>query len=151
MPVDPIEDLTIGVYEPGDETDVIRLWQECGLVVPWNNPRTDIARKVEDSPELFFVGRLGGRIVASCMAGYDGHRGWVYFLAVARAHQRKGYAAKLMRHVETKLIELGCPKLELMVRESNTDVISFYRETGFDLDPVRVLSKRLILDEEHDF
>ena len=151
MPGASSEHLIIDIFDPDDEAEVIRLWQECGLVVPWNNPQTDIKRKLEDSPELFFVGRLDGVIAASCMAGYDGHRGWVYFLAVARLHRRKGFAAKLMHHVEATLVELGCPKLELMVRESNTDVISFYREIGFDLDPVRILSKRLIEDEEHDF
>jgi ribosomal protein S18 acetylase RimI-like enzyme len=142
---------TIHEYQPGDESDLIDLWRECELVVPWNNPLTDIARKTADSPHLFFVGRIDKRLVASCMAGYDGHRGWIYFLAVRTAHRRKGLAARLVRHVENKLIELGCPKLELMVRNSNTSVISFYRNLGFDPDPVTVLSKRLIEDDEHNF
>jgi len=139
------------LYRAADEADAISLWQECGLVVPWNNPHTDIARKTADSPHLFFVGRLDGRLVASCMAGYDGHRGWIYYLAVRKAQRRKGLAARLVRHAEATLAELGCPKLELMVRNGNSEMISFYRGIGFDPDPVMVLSKRLIEDDEHDF
>ena len=130
---------------------MIALWQACGLIVPWNNPSTDIARKQADSPELFFTGRVGGRLVASCMAGYDGHRGWIYFLAVHPEFQRRGYAAQLVAHSENTLKALGCPKLELMVRNSNQAVIDFYRAIGFDLDPVVVLSKRLQADEPHDY
>jgi ribosomal protein S18 acetylase RimI-like enzyme len=151
MNTDNTDHFTIHNYQPADEADVIGLWRECELVVPWNNPQTDIARKTEDSPHLFFVGRIDGQLVASCMAGYDGHRGWIYFLAVRKAHRRKGLATRMVRHVESKLIELGCPKLELMVRNSNTSVISFYRNIGFDPDPVMVLSRRLIEDDEHDF
>ena len=141
----------IDLYRADDEAAVIELWQQCGLVVPWNNPLTDIARKMADSPELFFTGRFGGKLVASCMAGYDGHRGWIYFLAVANSEQRKGFAAQLVVHVEAQLIELGCPKLELMVRDTNHEVIAFYEAIGFNLDPVRVLSKRLLEDDLHDY
>ena len=151
MSIDETDNFTIHNYQPRDEEDVVSLWRECELVVPWNNPLTDIARKTADSPHLFFVGRIDEQLVASCMAGYDGHRGWIYFLAVRKAHRHKGLAARLVRHVETKLIELGCPKLELMVRDSNTSVISFYRNIGFKSEPVMVLSKRLIEDDEHDF
>ena len=151
MNSDATDNFTIRNYQPGDETDVISLWRECELVVPWNNPLTDIARKTADSPHLFFIGRIDEQLGARCMAGYDGHRGWIYFLAVRKTHRHKGLAARLVRHVETKLIELGCPKLELMVRNGNTSVISFYRNIGFNPDPVMVLSKRLIEDDDHDF
>jgi len=130
---------------------MISLWQECGLIVPWNNPLTDIARKAADSPELFFTAKIEKRLVASCMAGYDGHRGWIYFLAVRPEWQRLGLAACLISQAETSLIELGCPKLELMVRETNTEVMAFYEAIGYQLDPVRVLSKRLQVDKSHDF
>ena len=143
--------LTVRPFEGQDEQHVVALWHACGLVVPWNNPLTDIARKKADSPELFFTGRIDGKLMASCMAGYDGHRGWIYFLAVANSEQRKGFAARLVAHVEAQLIELGCPKLELMVRDANLEVIAFYQAIGFNLDPVRVLSKRLQQDDAHDF
>jgi ribosomal protein S18 acetylase RimI-like enzyme len=151
MGISPTDGFTIDLYQAGDQDAIIELWQECGLVVPWNNPLTDIARKIADSPELFFTGRVDGKLVASCMAGYDGHRGWIYFLAVARSEQRKGFAAQLVAHVEAQLVELGCPKLELMVRDRNSEVIAFYQAIGFNLDPVRVLSKRLLKDELHDY
>ena len=151
MGISQTDGFTIDLYQAGDQDAIVELWQQCGLVVPWNNPLTDIARKIADSPELFFTGRIEGKLVASCMAGYDGHRGWIYFLAVANCEQRKGFAAQLVAHVEAQLIELGCPKLELMVRDKNREVIEFYQAIGFNLDPVRVLSKRLLQDELHDF
>ena len=151
MSKDSCAPFVIEVYNSDDQADLIKLWQECGLVVPWNNPLSDIARKMEDSPELFYCGKIDGHLVASCMAGYDGHRGWIYFLAVAKSQQRTGLAAKLVAHVEAKLLELGCPKLELMVRDTNREVIAFYEAIGFGLDPVKVLSKRLSDDAPHDF
>jgi ribosomal protein S18 acetylase RimI-like enzyme len=151
MKPSPSDDFVIGVYQPDDEVDMIALWQQCGLVVAWNNPLTDIARKTADSPELFFTGKIDERLVASCMAGYDGHRGWIYFLAVQPEWQRQGLAARLIEHAEASLIELGCPKLELMVRESNVEVMAFYEAIGYQLDPVKVLSKRLQADMAHGF
>jgi ribosomal protein S18 acetylase RimI-like enzyme len=143
--------LVIDTYREADEADLIALWQRCGLIVPWNNPLADIARKTADSAELFFIGRIAGRLVASCMAGYDGHRGWIYYLAVLPEWQRHGLAARLVGHAENRLAELGCPKVDLMVRERNEEVIAFYRSIGYGLDPVSVLSKRLLDDDEHDF
>ena len=147
----PTVDFRIDAYRASDQDDMIALWQACELIVPWNNPLTDIERKTADSPELFFTGRVDGQLMASCMAGYDGHRGWIYFLAVHPSYRRRGYAAQLVSHTGNKLLELGCPKLELMVRQSNQDMIAFYQAIGFDLDPVVVLSKRLQADEPHDF
>ena len=109
---------TIRTYHPDDAVEVIALWGECGLIVPWNNPQADIDRKYADSPHLFFVGELKNELVASCMAGYDGHRGWIYFLAVKNSKQRKGLATTLVDHVEAVLVKLGCPKVELMVRKT---------------------------------
>ena len=145
------DDFQIDTYRDCDQSGMIALWQACELIVPWNNPGTDIARKTGDSPDLFFTGRVGELLIASCMAGYDGHRGWIYFMAVHPDFRRRGYAAQLVSHTEARLIELGCPKLELMVRKSNQSIIAFYQAIGFDLDPVVVLSKRLQQDEAHDF
>ena len=146
-----LENFSIRTFRLDDAAQVIDLWRECGLVVPWNNPQTDIDRKSADSPQMFFVGELKNELVASCMAGYDGHRGWIYFLAVKSSQRRKGLASILVKHVEAELVKLGCPKVELMVRETNSKVISFYKNMGFDPDPVIVLSKRLIEDEKHNF
>jgi ribosomal protein S18 acetylase RimI-like enzyme len=146
-----MKNFSIRTFRPDDTAEIIALWRECGLVVPWNNPQTDIDRKSADSPQMFFVGELENELVASCMAGYDGHRGWIYFLAVKKSQQRKGVASILVDHVEAELIKLGCPKVELMVRRTNNRVISFYQSIGFDPDPVIVLSKRLIEDKKHEF
>ena len=145
-----MKNFVIRTFSSGDEPDVIDLWRQCGLIVPWNNPETDIQRKLSTSPDLFYVGLLDDELIASCMAGYDGHRGWIYFLAVKAACQRKGFASMLVDHAESELIKLGCPKVELMVRKTNENVISFYQSAGYDIDPVMVLSKRLIEDEPHD-
>ena len=146
-----MQNFIIRTFRPDDESDVINLWRQCGLIVPWNNPRTDIQRKLSTSPDLFYVGVLDGELIASCMAGYDGHRGWIYFLAVKSACQRKGLASRLVDHAESELIKLGCPKVELMVRKTTKNVISFYQSAGYDIDPVMVLSKRLTEDEPHDY
>ncbi|MHC4857154.1 MAG: GNAT family acetyltransferase [Planctomycetota bacterium] len=146
-----MKNFIIRTFRPDDESDVINLWRQSGLIVPWNNPETDIQRKLSTSHDLFYVGVLDGELIASCMAGYDGHRGWIYFLAVKSAHQRQGFASRMIDHAESELIKLDCPKVELMVRKSNNNIISFYQSVGYDTDPVTVLSKRLIKDEPHDY
>jgi len=134
-------------YQPKDEIQLIDLWAECDLVVPWNDPKKDIQRKALDSPKLFFVGELDEEIVASCMAGYDGHRGWIYYLAVKSKYQKQGLATSILLHSENALLKIGCPKIDLMVRNTNSDVISFYQKVGYKNDPVVVLSKRLNSDK----
>jgi ribosomal protein S18 acetylase RimI-like enzyme len=138
--------LNIRTFEPNDEDAVIRLWERCGLTRPWNDPRKDIARKRSEQPDLFLVGLAGGAIVASVMAGFDGHRGWVYYLAVAPEHRGKSFGRRLMREVEHRLIERGCPKLNLQVRASNPEAIAFYRKLGYVEDEVVSLGRRLIED-----
>jgi len=133
-------------YTESDTSAVVALWHTCGLVRPWNDPHKDIARKLQVQPELFLVGEVDGQLVASAMAGYDGHRGWVNYLAVAPSHQRRGYAARLMGHIEHALLQLGCPKLNLQVRSSNASVLAFYRRLGYAQDEAVSLGKRLIPD-----
>ena len=144
-------ELVYRAYRDEDEAGVIELWRRCGLIRPWNDPRADIRRKIADSHELFFIGEQDGMPVASCMAGYDGHRGWIYYLAVAPELRRRGIAARLVAIAEAELRRLGCPKIDLMVRDTNPEVIAFYRALGYGDDPVVVMSKRLIDDEPHDF
>ena len=138
-------------YRASDEAGVIEVWRQCGLIRPWNNPHADIERKCADSPELFFVGLRDDEPVATCMAGYDGHRGWFYYLAVLPALQRLGIATKLVEIAEAELVRIGCPKIDLMVRDGNRPAIDFYRRLGYDRDPVAVLGKRLLEDEPHDY
>jgi ribosomal protein S18 acetylase RimI-like enzyme len=138
--------MEIRPFREADEAQVVALWQACGLTRPWNDPHKDIARKLQVQPELFLVAQEGGAIVASVMAGYEGHRGWVNYLAVDAAHRRGGLGARLMRQVEDLLLARGCPKLSLLVRTSNADVLAFYRTLGYAQDDAIPLGKRLIPD-----
>ncbi len=138
--------LNIRTFEPGDEETVIDLWERCGLTRPWNDPRKDIARKRSEQPELFLVGLDGNEIVATAMAGFDGHRGWVYYLAVAPEHRGKSYGRLLMREIERLLIARSCPKLNLQVRAANSGAIAFYLKLGYVQDEVVSLGRRLIED-----
>ena len=133
-------------YEETDQDAVIALWQDCGLVVPHNDPRRDIARKLRVGRELFLVGEESGVVVASIMGGYEGHRGWVNYLAVSPGHRRKSYGTLLMRALEKRLLALGCPKLNLQIRRSNESVINFYNSIGYGEDAVVSMGKRLISD-----
>ena len=94
----------------------------------------------------YVVGEADGTLMASAMAGYDGHRGWVNYLAVHPDFRRQGHGQALMRHVEQGLLALGCPKLSLQVRSSNASVLAFYQALGFGQDDVVSLGKRLIVD-----
>ena len=138
--------MRIRPYAAGDETAVIELWEKCRLTRPWNDPRKDIARKLAVQPELFLVGVLGDAIVATVMAGYEGHRGWVNYLAVSPEHQRKGLGKTLMREVEARLMGRGCPKLNVQVRAANGEALQFYRRLGYVQDEAVALGKRLIPD-----
>ena len=130
-----------------DDTEaVIGLWSRCGLLRPWNDPRKDIERKLGIQRDLFLVGEQGGRIVAVAMAGYDGHRGWVNYLAVDPEFRRRGLGRSMMAEVERRLKELGCPKLNLQVRRGNAEAVAFYRSVGYSEDDVLGMGKRLIED-----
>ena len=135
--------LLIRPFAPLDAQEAIALWVECGLVKPQNNPQRDIERKLAVNPEWFLVGTLDDRVVATCMAGYEGHRGWINYLAVHPTHRRQGFGAAMMAEAESLLRDAGCPKINLQVRESNRDVIEFYHAIGFLDDSVVSLGKRL--------
>ena len=122
------------------------MWRTCNLVAPWNDPHADIQRKLRAQPELFLVGTLDGRLVSTVMAGYEGHRGWINYLAVAPDRRRQGIGRRMMQAAEARLRALGCPKINLQVRSSNLDVIEFYRKIGFSVDDVVSLGKRLVDD-----
>ena len=110
-------------------------------------PRKDIARKLLVQPELFLVLEEEGRVAGTAMVGFDGHRGWVYYLAVDPAFQGRGFGRLLMAEAERLLTDLGCPKLNLQVRAGNEAVTGFYDALGYGRDDVVNLSKRLIPDE----
>ena len=135
--------LRIRPFRPDDEAAVVGLWCACNLVVPHNDPHRDIARKRRVNPEWFLVGERDGAVVATCMAGYEGHRGWINYLAVDPAVRRRGYGRLMMDEAERLLREAGCPKINLQVRASNAAVVQFYRGIGFAVDEVVSMGKRL--------
>jgi len=144
---------SIRMFQPADEPAAVALWGACGLLRPWNDPHKDIARKLAEQPELFLVAVLPGaqpgeaeQLLGTVMAGYDGHRGWVYYLAVDPAWQRHSLGSLLMQRVEAELLARGCPKINLMVRAENTAVLDFYARLGFSADASVSLGKRLIPD-----
>jgi ribosomal protein S18 acetylase RimI-like enzyme len=118
--------MDIRAFRAEDEPAVVALWERCGLVRPWNDPRKDIARKLKVQPELFLVGTAAQTVVATVMAGYEGHRGWINYLAVAPEYQRQGFGRSMMREVERLLQAAGCPKVNLQVRDTNADALGFY-------------------------
>ena len=138
--------MEIRPFAPQDEPAVVALWRQCDLTRPWNDPHKDIARKLLVQPELFLVGALKGEVVASVMAGYEGHRGWVNYLAVAPRWRGQGFARVLMAEVEKLLLARGCPKVSLLVRSSNSEAMGFYRHLGYLQDDSVSLGKRLIAD-----
>ena len=142
--------MNIRPFETDDTTAVVKLWQACELVKHWNDPHKDIARKLTVQPELFLVGEMpvdgAPSVMASAMFGFEGHRGWVNYLAVAPAFQRQSFARQLMAAGEQLLLALGCPKINLQVRTSNAGVIAMYDKLGYTQDAVLSLGKRLIPD-----
>ena len=127
---------------------VISLWEKCDLLRPWNDPEKDILRKRNVQPEMFLVGVLADDVIATVMGGYEGHRGWVNYLAVAPEHHRKGLGRAMMVEVERLLKQAGCPKVNLQIRGTNTSAIEFYRRLGYQIDDVVSLGKRLEQDEQ---
>ncbi len=124
----------------------MQLWHSSNLVVPWNDPEKDIQRKINVSTDLFLVGELDGGIIASVMGGYEGHRGWANYLAISPGYQHRGFAKTMMAELESRLKALGCPKINLLVRNTNTEVIEFYQSLGYTVDASVSLGKRLIPD-----
>lgn len=133
-------------FAESDTRAVVALWRECGLVHPHNDPHKDIARKLRVRPDLFLVGVIGDAIIASVMIGYEGHRGWINYLAVSPAHQKQGYGRLLIEEAERRLRIEGCPKINLQVRTTNTGVLEFYRAVGYRQDEVVSMGKRLEQD-----
>lgn len=138
--------MDLRTFSENDRRCVLDLWEACGLTRPWNNPDEDIDRKLQFQSELFLVGTVNSNIVSSAMAGYDGHRGSVFYLAVHPDHQGLGYGERVMAHIESLLIELGCPKLNIVVRSTNESVLQFYDKLSYQTEDVVSLGKRLIPD-----
>lgn len=138
--------IDIRAFDVTDTEAVVSLWQETGLSRPWNNPYQDISRKLTVQPELFLVAADAGEVVGTVMAGYDGHRGWLYYLASAPARRGEGIGRGLIEAAEERLLALGCPKVQLMVRPENGGVHEFYGVLGYEPFDTWTTGKRLIAD-----
>lgn len=144
---------TIRAFQDRDTEPVVALWHEAGLTRPWNDPHLDIARKRSVQPELFLVAALPtvenpdeATVIGTVMAGYDGHRGWLYYLATTESVRGRGVARSLVQEAERLLEEMGCPKVQLMVREGNEAVLGFYDALGYERFTVANTGKRLVAD-----
>ena len=140
------ETFSIRSFREEDAESVVALWRACNLTVEWNDPMLDIERKKAVQPELLLVGTCQNKIVASVMAGYDGHRGWLNYLAVDPEHRMRGFGSAIIAEAEKLLGSMGCPKINLQVRTANKEVIGFYRSLGYEVDDVVGLGKRIVPD-----
>jgi len=145
------KDINLRPFEVKDTEAVIALWVRVGLTRPWNDPYKDITRKLEEMAKgghsWFWIAEKSGTIIAVAMAGYDGHRGSVNYLGVEPSAQNSGVGKQIMQRIEADLTEVGCPKLNLLVRNDNFGVQAFYEHIGYQRDATISLSKRLIADE----
>jgi ribosomal protein S18 acetylase RimI-like enzyme len=135
--------LAIAIIEDADIEAVSALWQRCGLIRPWNDPRADIALARRGPNSAILIGRDGEAIAASVLVGHDGHRGWVYYVAVDPEHQKKGFGRAIMNAAEDWLRRAGIEKLQLLVRPGNEAVSAFYESIGYGEQPRVIFAKWL--------
>ncbi len=135
--------LVIAEIADGDIEAVIALWRACGLTRPWNDPASDIALARRSANSTVLVGRAGGTIVATAMVGHDGHRGWVYYVAVDPVRQKQGFGRAIMTAAERWLRAAGLPKLQLLVRRENAKAGAFYQSLGYEEADTVVFAKWL--------
>jgi ribosomal protein S18 acetylase RimI-like enzyme len=137
--------MDIRPFQAADAEAVSRLWQEVFPDDPPHNaPERVIAQKLAVQPELFFVADENSIVIGTVLAGYDGHRGWLYAVAVSPQHRRQGIGKALVCHAENALTAIGCPKINLQVRTANAEVLAFYERLGYCVEERISLGKRLI-------
>ena len=135
--------LSVSPLLPDETEAAVALWEECGLTRPWNDPRADIALALNKPSSTVLAGRIEGRLVATAMTGFDGHRGWVYYLAVARSKQRSGLGGRMMQAAADWLKTRGCPKIHVMIRSENLGAAAFYASLGYEKSDTITMAKRL--------
>ena len=137
----------IRIYRERDREQVLALWQECDLIHPKNDPQKDLDRKKGFGEELFLVIEEREKIIGTVMGGYDGHRGIINYLGVHPNFRGQGLGKMLLQAVEQKLIDLGCPQVNLLVWSNNSEVLKFYKKTQYsEANDIVLLRKRLISD-----
>jgi ribosomal protein S18 acetylase RimI-like enzyme len=139
----PAPALSIAPIGDADVADVIALWQACGLTRPWNDPTADIALARRGPNSAILIGRDGDAMIATAMVGHDGHRGWVYYVAVDPARREKGFGRAIMNAAEDWLRQAGVAKLQLMVRRENAKAGAFYQSIGYAESQTMVFAKWL--------
>ncbi|WP_158936333.1 GNAT family acetyltransferase [Burkholderia sp. S171] len=140
--------MIIRIFDERDTQDVLALWAQAFPEYatpgkPQRDPRLSIRNKLAMQPEFFFVGLLAERLIGTVMVGYDGHRGWMYSLAVAEDQRGNGYARALVQHAERALAAIGCPKLNLQIMANKPETQAFYAKLGYQMDEVVSFGKRL--------
>ena len=135
--------LSIAPIDDADIAETIALWQACGLTRPWNDPSADIALARRGPNSTVLIGRDGGRLVATAMVGHDGHRGWVYYVAVDPDLRAQGHGRTIMSAAEDWLRQAGIAKLQLLVRRSNAKAGAFYQSLGYTEAETIVFAKWL--------
>ncbi|MBJ29957.1 MAG: GNAT family acetyltransferase [Acidimicrobiaceae bacterium] len=144
--------LVVRTAIPADHKRILELWEACGLTRPWNDPRRDLERKLAHDPELLLVGTApaetttANRVVATVMAGYEGHRGWQNYVAVDPALSGRGFGRAIVTEGERRLGALGCPKINLQVRHDNMVAIGFWEALGYVVDDAVAMGRRLVPD-----
>ena len=141
-----MKEINYRLFSSKDKQYVLELWETCNLIVSWNDPEKDILRKLSVRDDLFILAEINKKIIATAMGGYDGHRGYIYYLAVLPEFQKKGVGSKILSVVEKKLLKIGCPKINLFVRNTNVQVKSFYKKNQYTFQESEIYGKRLILD-----
>lgn len=135
--------MQIRPFRQADRAAVIALWQACNLTRPWNDPDSDIDFCLSKPESTILVGEAAGKVIASVMTGHDGHRGWLYYLAVDPAIRKSGHGRMMVSAAEDWLKSRGVPKVMLMVRPENTKVRAFYDALGYTEEPRVIFSRRL--------
>lgn len=135
--------VTVAPATAQDRDDVVALWREAGLTRPWNDPEADFDLALAGATSTVLAARIGERLAGSVMVGFDGHRGWVYYLSVALARRGEGLGRLLVHESERWLKRRGCPKAQLMVRSDNAAARGFYAALGYDSQDVVTLGRRL--------
>jgi ribosomal protein S18 acetylase RimI-like enzyme len=141
--VTPPPALAIAPIDDADVADVVALWRDCHLTRPWNDPAADIALARQGSNATVLIGRDSASIIATVLVGHDGHRGWVYYLAVDPGHRHKGYGRVMMDAAEDWLRERDIEKLQLLVRSDNKSVKNFYQSLGYSMQERIIYAKWL--------
>ncbi len=135
--------VSITTAKTGDAAKVIALWHACNLTRPWNDPQADFDLALATPTSTILIALDGDAVTGAVMVGFDGHRGWVYYLAVSPDRQRKGLGRTLMSAAEDWLFGLNAPKIQLMVRNDNAEAQSFYKTLGYDVQDVVTIGRRL--------